>query len=90
MVAKMARSENLPMGVMRSLRINKLIKGLTDEEIRAVLTLYRERGGFSPGGLGAAVSPLGDLQMLVGAWDMQGVHAEKYLQSLIEDIRGPA
>lgn len=78
----------MPMGVVRSLRINKLIKGLSDEEIRSILVLYHEHGGFTAGGLGAGVTPREDLRIQIGAWDMQGIDAEKYLQSLIREVRG--
>ena len=88
MVTEASKAENLPVGVMRSLRISRLIKGLSDEEIRSVLALYRERGGFTAGGLGAGVTPREDLQIQIGAWDMQGVDAERYLHSLISEVRG--
>lgn len=75
------------MGILSSLRINRMISALSDEEVRAVLTLYKEKGGFTFGGLGASVSPEEDLRYMVGVVSQGGYDPEHWLRTLIEEVQ---
>ena len=55
-----------------------MISALSDEEIRAVLRLYEEKGGFTFGGLGASVSPREDLRYMVGVVSQGGDDPEHW------------
>jgi hypothetical protein len=66
-----------------SLRINRMINALTDEEIRGVLALYREKGGYTFAGH----PPEEDLRYMVGVVSLEGYDPEHWLRTLIAEVQ---